>query len=145
MGENVTCVAVSASRRDIVDSGAVTALRRLALGPVLLLEIECGRSFPVPFRCSTAALGRFSGDVETDAAESASAPRLLRERLKAPINLNAVGPGGIWIGGVGVSMLVRGECVCATYATSDMGLVGGIWRSSAGFEYALPGFPFSAY
>ncbi len=140
MGENVTRVPVSVSVADSADlrpvlSAAVTALLKLAFAPVLLLDTDCARSFPVVLRDNTAPLDRFSGEVDSDPT-SESGVRLLRDRLNAPINLNAVGGGDMLAGGsggdCGVSMLLRGVCVWATNATSDIGLVEG--RCSAGFE-----------
>ena len=96
-------------------SAAVAALRKL-LRPVLVLVTDRGRSCRL--RRSVGRLRSFSSPLAPGGVDEIadSGDRLLRERLKAAINLKAVrgysGESGVW--GGGVSML------CSTNGTSDM-------------------------
>ena len=79
-------------------------------------------------------------------AETGSGLRLVRERLKADMNLNAVGGCSIGAPRPGERGMSRLVLECSTNGTSDIAT---FWwvslTTSAGLEYALIGLPFSAY
>jgi len=101
-------------------SAAVAALRKL-LSPVLVLVMDRGRSCRL--RRMVGRLRSFSSPLAPGGVDEVtdSGVRLLRERLKAAINLKAGGgysgesaDTGVW-GGVSMPVLE-----CSTNGTSDM-------------------------